>query len=279
MSTQGQVVDLKEEPEQDDPYMVGALVRGLEVLRAFDTARSSLSLTELANVLGWSRSMPYRFVHTLQRLGYLQQDSQTKRYSLGPQVLELGFEYLHSLQLPDLAQPYLERLREETGASAHLGILEGSEVVYIARVQTRLMSASNIHVGSRLPAHATSMGKALLAFQPPEILEKLLSDHALAAYTTRTITDPVRLREELAGIREKGYVFNDQEFEFGIRSIAAPLHRTGGHVVAAINISAPTPVLNDEMVEGVAIPAVLRVARDLSACLGYIYKENKEQLR
>lgn len=256
------------QPPTPDPYEVGALVRGLEVLRAFNADHPTLSLSELANELGWSRTAPFRFVHTLQRLGYLQQDPQTRRYRLGPRVLELGFEYLHSLQLPEIAQPYLERLRQETGASAHLGILDGLEVVYVARVQTRLMSASNIHVGSRLPAHATSMGKVLLAFQPPEALEILLTQATLPAYTTRTITDPARLRQELVAIKEQGYVFNDQEFEFGIRSIAAPLYGTGGQVVAAINVSAPTPVLAGEAVQQIAIPAVLNVARELSICLG-----------
>lgn len=204
-------VEQSDQLDQDDPYIVGALVRGLEVLRAFNAEHPSLSMTELAHVLGWNRTAPFRLIYTLQKLGYLHQDPQTKRYSLGSRVMELGFEYLHSLQLPELAQPYLEKLREETGASAHLGILEGSEVVYVARVQTRLMSASNVHVGSRLPAHATSMGKVLLAFQPTEALERLVQDRRLAAYTVRTITDPAKLRRELAAIRERGYVFNDQE--------------------------------------------------------------------
>lgn len=254
---------------ENDPYLVGALVRGLEVLRAFNADHPTLSLSELAGVLGWSRTAPYRFVHTLQRLGYLQQDPQTRRYRLGSRVLELGFEYLHSLQLPEMAQPYLERLRQETGASAHLGILDGLEVVYVARAQTRLMSASNVHVGSRLPAHATSMGKILLAFQPPEILEELLQQTTLTAYTNRTITDPSRLRQELTAIRQCGYVFNDQEFEFGIRSIAAPIYQSGGQVVAALNVSAPTPVLSDEVVQQVAIGAVRQAANELSKCLGY----------
>jgi IclR family pca regulon transcriptional regulator len=266
---QAEQVEQADQLDQDDPYIVGALVRGLEVLRAFNAEHPSLSMTELAHVLGWNRTAPFRLVYTLQKLGYLHQDQQTKRYSLGSRVMELGFEYLHSLQLPDLAQPYLERLREETSASAHLGILEGAEVVYVARVQTRLMSASNIHIGSRLPAHATSMGKVLLAFQPAETLERLVKDSRLTAYTVRTITDPVKLRRELIAIRERGYVFNDQEFELGVRSIAAPVYGQGGKVIAALNVSAPTPVLTDEKVDQVAIPAVRRATAELSASLGY----------
>lgn len=257
------------ENETDDPYMVGALVRGLEVLRAFNSEHDSLSLTELAHVLGWSRTMPYRFVYTLQHLGYLRQDPQTKRYSLGSRVLELGFEYLHNLQLPVIAQPYLERLRQEVDASAHLGILDGTEVVYVARIQTRRIAGSSIHVGSRLPAYATSMGKVLLAFQPPEFLEQLLQSQKLVPHTDRTITERNQLEQELKFIQQHGYVFNDQEFEFGVRSIAAPIFGTGDKIVAAINVTSTVIQFSDEIIQTVAIPAVLKVAQELSAALGY----------
>jgi IclR family pca regulon transcriptional regulator len=254
---------------QDDRYMVHALERGLAVLRCFNAEHPSLSLAELASLLGWTRTAPYRLVYTLQRLGYLIQDPQTKRYWLGPRVLELGFEYLHSLQLPELAQPYLEQLRQETGASAHLAILDGREIVYVARVAARRVSAVNIHIGSRLPAHATAMGKVLLAYQPPERLDRILSQGPLEAYTDRTITDRRQLRRVLQRVREQGYVVNDQEFELGIRSVAAPVFDARGQAVAAINIAAPPPVLADEFLQAVAIPAIRRAAMELSACLGF----------
>ncbi len=261
--------DARHQKAQDDRYMVHALERGLAVLRCFNAEHPSLSLTELANLLGWTRTAPYRLVYTLQRLGYLIQDPRTKRYRLGPRVLELGFEYLHSLQLPELAQPYLEQLRQETGASAHLAILDGREIVYVARVAARRVSAVNIHIGSRLPAHATSMGKVLLAYQPSELLDAMLNQGPLEAYTDRTITDVQELRRVLQQIREQGYVVNDQEFEPGIRSVAAPVFNARGQAVAAVNIAAPPPVLTDEFLQAVAIPAVRRVAMELSACLGF----------
>ncbi|MBI4493794.1 MAG: helix-turn-helix domain-containing protein [Chloroflexi bacterium] len=250
--------------------MVHALERGLAVLRCFGAERPSLSLSELASLLGWSRTAPYRLVYTLQRLGYLVQDPQTKRYRLGPGVLELGFEYLHGLPLPELAQPYLEQLCQQTGASAHLAILDGREIVYLARAAPRRISATNLHVGSRLPAHATSLGKVLLASQPAEALERLLSEGPLARCTERTIVDPEQLRQTLDAVRAQGFAVSDQEFEAGIRSVAAPIFDTRGAIAAAINVSAPAPLLSDEFVRSVAVPAVRRTAQQLSACLGHV---------
>lgn len=258
------------EENPEDPYLVNALVRGLEVLRCFTADHPSLSLTELANLLGWSRTAPFRLVYTLQKLGYLQQEPHSKRYQLTAKVLELGFDYLHSLQLTEIARPYLERLRDKTGASAHLGILDGFEVVYVGRAQTRLAVASNVHVGSRLPAHATALGKVLLAYQPPLVLDSLLSDsRKLVAYTASTITTPGKLRAELDHIRQEGLSISHEEFELGIRSIAAPINDLNGHVVAAINISAPVPVLPDYEAGGKLAQAVRQTALDISAWLGY----------
>ncbi len=249
--------------------MVNALVRGLEILRCFTAERPSLNLTELANLLGWSRTAPFRLVYTLQKLGYLEQEPHSKRYRLTAKVLELGFDYLHSLQLTEIARPYLEHLRDTTGASAHLGLLDGFETVYIGRVQTRLAVSSNVHVGSRLPAHATAMGKVLLAYQPPVVLDSMLSKHQLTTYTTNTITDPQKLRFELAAIRAAGLAISDEEFELGIRSLAAPVRDLNGQVVAAINISAPAPVLTELSSIGTVAQTLRQASLDISAWLGY----------
>ncbi len=257
-----------EDDNQDDPYLVNALVRGLEVLRCFTADRATLSLTDLATLLGWSRTAPFRLVYTLQKLGYLQQEPFSKRYRLTAKVLELGFDYLHSLQLPEIARPYLEQLRDETGASSHLGLLDGFEVVYVVRVQTRLALASNVGVGSRLPAHATAMGKVLLAYQPPVVIESLLnSGLKLAAYTDYTITDLQKLRDELASIRANGLAISDGQFELGIHSIAAPIRDLNGNVVAAINISAP--ILNGSIPSESHAHLVRQTALDISGWLGY----------
>jgi IclR family pca regulon transcriptional regulator len=255
--------------DAQSPYWVEALSRGLDVLRAFDADHPTLSLAELAQRLGWSRTTPYRFVWTLEHLGYLQRDAESRRYRLGPRVLELGFAYLHSLPLVDLARPYLARLHQETGASAHLGILDGKDVLYVALVAARRISAITVHVGTRVPAHAGSIGKVLLAFGPPEAVADLLASGPLPAYTERTVTQPARLRQYLARIREQGYVFNDQEYQVGVRSVAAPIFDRGGTAVAGINAAAPVHEFPEDVVESVVMPAVRRAAEELSACLGY----------
>jgi len=248
--------------------MINSLARGLELLRCFTAARPTLSLSELAIILGWQRTAPFRFVYTLQKLGYLQQEPGSKRYRLTPKVLELGFDYLHSLQLSEIARPYLEQLRDSTGASAHLGLLDRLEVVYVLRVQTRMAIASNVNVGSRLPAHATAMGKVLLAYQPPLVLESFLNN-GLTAFTANTITDPTRFKAELQQIQAQGVAFSNEEYELGIYSVAAPVRDFSGNAVAAINISAPASVLPLTGADSEIAQAVRQAGLDISAWLGW----------
>ncbi|MFC7557433.1 IclR family transcriptional regulator [Pseudoroseomonas wenyumeiae] len=153
-------------PEPDERYLVPALIRGLGLLQAFGPGRTEMTLAELAAAIGVTRSAAYRLAYTLEHLGFLRHDPRGRRYALGPEVLRLGYGYLASRDLVEVAGPALEALRDRTGWSAHLGILEGTEVVYVARVPTRRSVASNVQLGSRLPAHATAMGRILLAALP-----------------------------------------------------------------------------------------------------------------
>lgn len=252
----------------DPRYWVEALARGLAVLQAFDDERRSLSLTELAQHLGWSRSEPYRLVYTLERLGYLQRDGQLKRYCLGPRVLQLGFAYLHGLPLVEQAQPLLAQLSQAVGQSAHLGILDGRQVVYVAGVSARRIAATHVNVGARLPAHATALGKVLLAHLPSAELETLLAS-PLEQYTERTVAEPAALRAALQQARAAGYVINDQEFERGIAAVAAPVFDVKGRVVAAVNVSVLAAALADEAARDALRTAVCRTAAQLSTYLGY----------
>jgi IclR family pca regulon transcriptional regulator len=253
----------------DDRYLVGGLVRGLEVLRCFDREHPTLSLGDVARKLGWSRTEPFRFLHTLESLGYLRRDPATKRYELAPKVLEIGFAALANLQLPELAQPFLERLRDLTNASAHIGILEGKDVVYVGRAASRAILRSTIHVGSRLPAHATAIGKTLLAGMNPAELDAWLAANDLTRFTVHTLADPRALLDELARIRERGYALSNQEFEFGIRSVAAPVRDARGETIAALNVSAPADALAATNVEATIVPAVRDAARELSQACGW----------
>ena len=252
----------------DERYLVGGLTRGLDVLRCFDRDHPTLSLGEVARLLGWRRTEPFRFLHTLESLGYLHRDPLTKRYRLSTKVLEIGFAALASVPLAELAQPYLEGLRDRTNGSAHVGILDGAEVVYVGRAASRAILGSTIHIGSRLPAHATAIGKTLLAARHDDWIRTWLVHNDLVRYTTTTLGEVTAFLDELAQIRARGYAISNAEFELGIRSVAAPIVDDTGRAIAAINVSAPADALTDEAVRGIVIPAVRDVAAELSRAYG-----------
>jgi IclR family pca regulon transcriptional regulator len=244
---------------------VQSLERGLAVIRAFGTDRARMTLSEVAREAELSRASARRFLHTLVELGYVVTDG--RMFALRPQVLELGYAYLSSLSLPEVAQPHLEQLAEDVGESSSVAVLDGSDIVYVARVATRRIMSAAIQVGTRFPAAATSMGRAVLAHVPDGEREAFLADVTLTPLTSRTITEKSALRTELDTVREQGWALVDQELEEGLRSIAAPLRDTTGQVVAAVNVSAPVrrgPV--DEMATEF-LPALLRAAREIEADL------------
>jgi IclR family transcriptional regulator, pca regulon regulatory protein len=219
------------------PEFVQSLERGLAVIRAFDSERRSLTLSDVARETGLSRASARRFLHTLVELGYVATDG--REFSLRPAVLDLGYAYLSSLTLPEIATVHLKELSEQVGESSSVAVLDGADIVYVARVATRRIMSAAIRVGTRFPAYATSLGRVILAHTEPEALDAYLASTELVPLTARTITDPQELRAELARVREQGWALVDQELEDGLRSVAAPLRDGAGRVVAAVNVSAP----------------------------------------
>jgi IclR family pca regulon transcriptional regulator len=222
-----------EAPSRDTGF-VQSLERGLVVIRAL-SAPDPQTLSDVARATGLSRAAARRFLLTLERLGYVSQEHG--RFALTPQVLQLGYAYLSSLTLPDVAQPHLARLVELVHESSSVSVLDGGEVVYVARVPTRRIMTVAINVGTRFPAHATSMGRVLLAGLPAPARAATLDAVAFEAITPATITAREALEQELDRIAEQGYAVVDQELEVGLRSIAAPIRDGGGAVVAAVNLS------------------------------------------
>ncbi|SFE99042.1 IclR family transcriptional regulator [Alteribacillus iranensis] len=246
-------------------YTSNSLVRGLEVLKLFNAERPTLSLAEIASHLGVSRTTPYRILYTLEELGYVSQDPESKRYALTPKVLELGFSYLKSLQLPELARPYLEKLRDFTGASSHMGVLQDNEIVYIVRAPSNRVSNVTINVGTRLPIYATSMGKCLLAHLTNEEREEFLTSSLLEPLTSSTKTGRDELKADLDDIQGKGYAISKGEFEEGIWSVACPILGKDNKVIAAINIAAPQHTIKEATFNEEIIPAVCDTAKEISA--------------
>lgn len=213
---------------------VQSLERGLAVMRAFDADRPELTLSEVARVTGLTRAAARRFLLTLVDLGYVRSDGRS--FTLRPRVLELGYSYLSSLGLPEVAQPHMEELVARVHESSSLCVLDGGDIVYVARVPTRRIMTVAINVGTRFPAYATSMGRVLLAGLTPAALDEHLARADMRKLTPKTVTDPAELRKILTRVASRGFAMVDQELEVGLRSMAVPVH-VDGQVAAALNVS------------------------------------------
>lgn len=214
---------------------VQSLERGLAVIRAFDGDHPDLSLSDVARTTGLPRAAARRFLLTLVELGYVRTDG--KLFALRPRILELGYAYLSSIALPDVAQPHMETLVAKVHESCSLSVLDNGDIIYVARVPTRRIMTVAINVGTRFPAYATSMGRVLLAGLSPQELDDYLARTELRALTPKTISHPDKLRTTLEKVATSGFALVDQELEVGLRSIAVPVHDADGAVVAAINVS------------------------------------------
>ena len=237
---------------------VQSLQRGLAVIRAFDAENPALTLSEVARATGLARAAARRFLLTLVELGYMRVED--RRFTLTPRVLELGHAYLSSLTLPEIALPFMRDFVAGVRESSSLCVLDDDQIVYVARVPANRIMSVSISVGTRFPAHATSVGRVLLAGQTQEWLEVYLDTADLAAITPRTIADPRRLRAEVDRVRRQGWAMVDQELEEGVRSLAAPIHDAAGRVAAAINVSMHASRWSREAAREQLLPRLLDTA-------------------
>ena len=214
---------------------VQSFARGLAVIRSFSAESADQTLSEVAERTGLTRASARRILLTLQTLAYVEQ--QDKRFRLTPKILDLGFAYLSSLPLWNLAEPVMSRLVSDVQESCSAAVLEGSDVVYVLRVPTQKIMSINLGVGSRLPAYCTSMGRVLLAGLPRAQLVALLGKRQLPRLTRHTVTDPKQLLKLVDAAREQQWCLVCEELEEGLVSLSVPLLDRGGHHVAAMNIS------------------------------------------
>lgn len=221
---------------EDSRDFVTALASGLEVIQAFDHEHPRMTLSEVAARTGMNRAKARRFLLTLHALGYVRK--QQRYFELAPRVLQLGYAFLSANNYRDVIQQHLEDITAETGESSSLGVLDGNDVIYVARsaAKHRLM-AITLSVGTRLPAAHTSMGRMLLAQLSDTDLDHFLSSVALESYTDKTVTDVSELRNQIIKARQQGYAISDQELDSGLRSIAVPVYDAKQHLMGAINIS------------------------------------------
>jgi IclR family pca regulon transcriptional regulator len=248
---------MTEKPTQNSDF-VQSLERGLAVIRAFDADHRDLALSEVARSTGLTRAAARRFLLTLVKLGYV--NFSQGRFSLRPRVLELGYAYLSSLSLPEVALPHMEQLVAKVNESCSVSVLDDTDIVYVARVPTRRIMSITLAVGTRLPAFVTSMGRVLLAGLPDEELEERLARIEVKPLTSRTVTDKDELRTILAGARRQGYAATDQELEEGLRSLAVPLRSASGAVTAALNVSVHASRASMAALRRDFLPLALRTA-------------------
>jgi IclR family pca regulon transcriptional regulator len=250
-------------PTSTDRDFIQSLDHGLAVLEAFSATTQSLTVSQAAEATGLTRATARRVLLTLQQLGFVRSSGE-REFALTPRVLRLGFSYLSSLDLRELAEPVLAELGERTGESVSLTVLDGTDVVYVARVSTRRVMALTTKVGSRVPAYATSMGRVLLCYLPPERLDAYFQAVTLAPLTARTITEEDRLRQELDVVRRQGWSLVDEELEEGLRSIAAPIRDDAGEVTTALTVCGHAGRVTAAQLRDELLPHLLRAACELS---------------
>jgi IclR family transcriptional regulator, pca regulon regulatory protein len=219
---------------ENGPDFVQSLSRGLMVMRAFDADHAELSQSEIAERTGLARAVVRRSLLTLQHLSYV--GARGRRFFLTPRVLELGFGYLSSLRLPELARPAMEQLAHSVQESCSMSVLDGTEIVYVARVPVKRVITIALGVGARLPAYTTSMGRILLAGLADPPLDAVLAASTLTPLTSFTLCKPKPLRAEILRVRQQGYCLVMQELELGLCSIAVPLRDRRNTVIAALNV-------------------------------------------
>ncbi len=249
--------------------VVNSLARGLSVLESFERFGSrELSLTEISRRTSLSKTTAFRLARTLVHLGYMKQDQETEKYFLTARVLNLGYSLLEGMEMRELAVPYLKELSAQCGETVNMAILDGKELVYVERLKTQQIININLHIGSRLPLYNTSMGRALIAYQPGQWLRKYISELPAQAkeYSEKRGR---KLLDILRQARKKTYAINNEDLARGLRSVATQIRNHKGEVVAAINIAVPSARVSLDELEKHYAPQLLVAAQQISAALGY----------
>ncbi len=245
--------------------IVGSFAKGLQVLECFSADHPRLAITDVATMTGFDRATARRCLLTLHHLGYATYDG--KFFALTPRVLRLGMGALAALPLPQIVQPWLDQLSEKIGQSCSVSILDGSEIVYIARAAQRRVMSIGLLPGSRLPAHCTSMGRVLLASLPETEARDIVMASDLSPRTLHSRHDPEEILDEIAKIRRDGYTVIHQEIELGLSAVAIPIIDARGRTVAAMNTGMATVNATPEAIQNTYLPALLKVQEGLRRSL------------
>lgn len=228
-----------------------------------------MTLEEITHTTGYKKTTCFRLLKTLRTLGILELSPATKKYQYGPHLAAIGLSALKNMNLRNAALPILQALRNDTGETVNLTILNGAEILYVERVMSDYLVNVNVNIGDRLPVHCASMGKAILAFLPDKRLAKILASIVFEKKTEKTIVSRSALLEELEQIRSQGYAINDEELEKGLRAVAAPIFNYAGEAFAATNIAWTTARHPERRTFSAYAGKIVAAAEKISRLMGY----------
>jgi IclR family acetate operon transcriptional repressor len=246
---------------------VQSLTRGLSLLEALARAEGGLTLTDLAQRVELAPSTAHRLLATLEKMGYVYQGGELGRWYVGLQAFTVGTSFLANRDFVAQSHPYMRRLMEQSGETANLGILDGTDAVFIDQVQCREMMRTIVKLGSRVPLHASGVGKAIFAALPDDEIEAILKVKGLPRITANTITSPETMWAAIRVIRQRGWSFDDEEHALSTRCVAAPIYNEHAEVLGAISVAGPSSRLPDERIKQLG-PLVAHIAEDLTHRLG-----------
>ncbi len=250
-------------------YRVQVLDRAFAILDLLASRKPDMSLAEVSKLLSLKKSTALRLLSVLEHHHYVERGGTGGNYCLGSRLIELGLRAVSRLDLLQRARPFLDRLVQESGETAHLGVLRDGMVLSLANVESPRTLRTPATVGGRSPAHCTSIGKAILAFRPRADVEELVATHGLKKFTDLTITTLTAFQAELNRVRRDGYGMDNEEYERGLRCVGAPVRDYTTKVVAAISVTGPAIRMTEERMPAL-IDSVVMVAAEFSAGLGYL---------
>lgn len=266
-----ELAEVNAEGEMSSSYLVPGLERGLRILSEFTAREPELGAPELSKRIGIPRTTTFRLLQTLEALGFLERAGGDRRFRLGLGVLRLGFEYLNSLEVTEVSTPVLERLRDATGLSTHLLVRDQRDVIFVAKAQARepMFSSVKVHVGTRLPAHATVHGQILMGDLTLNELKQLYPEGKLERFTDQTPKTVEELHKRIRTTAMLGYATSEASFERGISVVTAPVRDHTGNIVAALTATVPRSDLGETAEREPLVTAVCGAALDVSQRLGY----------
>ncbi len=254
---------------RSDNDRVKSLEKGLQLLLLLSGQASALSLDKITQASGLNKTTCFRLLKTMQDFGFVEQEPDSKMYRLGPKNISLGAAAMQGISLRRLALPYMQKLKDSTQETVNLSILDGTEVVFIERLEASHILSTHHRIGDRLPAYCTCMGKAIMAHLPQDKLLSILERTKFEAKTPNTVKSKRVLLEELARIREEGLAYNREELEKGLCAVAAPIMGYAGEAVAGLNVSFPLTRHDEREVAERFAPQVKEAAAKISRLLGH----------